>query len=126
MFVQIQHLNGRWRAALVKDYKLVNQLRKEAGLSLTTWPDPPDAYDRLLEAAGDRDMGLETFDPPHFSGDPDPAPGDLVSAADIRSAYLIEKERQRVRETIEWNVEQARDLGIDVSDLFQTGTKEEN
>jgi hypothetical protein len=70
-FIPIKFRNGRWRAELVADYKLVNQLRDEAGLKNAPWPDPPDAYDRILEAAGNRDFGLET-EPPHFSGEPNP------------------------------------------------------
>jgi hypothetical protein len=59
-FVKLAHRNGRWRADLVVDYKTVRQLREEAGLKNHPWPDPPDAYDRLLSAAGKHELGLET------------------------------------------------------------------
>lgn len=59
-FVPVVNTNGRWRAALVKDWKLVNQLREEAGLTTAVYPDPPDAYDRLLRAASEHGLGLET------------------------------------------------------------------
>jgi hypothetical protein len=67
-FIPIKHTNGRWRSELVKDYKAVNQLRKEAGLHLETWPDPPDAYDRILAAAGKHGLGLETSFQPETVG----------------------------------------------------------
>lgn len=71
--IPVKYRNGRWRADLVDDYKLVNQLRAEAGLRNAAWPDPPDAYDRLLIAAGNHDMGLETdADPPRLVGETTP------------------------------------------------------
>jgi hypothetical protein len=60
IFIEVRHINGRWRADLVKDYPLVRKFRDEAGLKYEKWPDPPDAYDRILEAAGVHGYGLTT------------------------------------------------------------------
>lgn len=57
-FVPMAYSNGRWHADLVAHRKIVQQLRKEAGLT-DEWPDPPDAYDRILAAAGKHDLGLQ-------------------------------------------------------------------
>jgi hypothetical protein len=59
-FIDMVYLNGRWRADLVRDYPLVRQLRDEAGLKHAEWPDPPEAYDRILAAAGAHGFGLST------------------------------------------------------------------
>ena len=60
MFIRVSNKNGRWRADRVEHSRILNQLRKEAGLHLEPYPDPPDAYDRLLSAAGRHNFGLET------------------------------------------------------------------
>jgi hypothetical protein len=59
-FIPVAKVNGRWRADRVSDHKIMQQLRSEAGLNLTGWPDPPDAYDRILRVAGKYEYGLET------------------------------------------------------------------
>lgn len=42
-----------------KNYRqLVRQLRKKAGLT-DEWPDPKNAYDRILSAASKHGLGLE-------------------------------------------------------------------
>lgn len=59
MFIKVKVTNGRLHADLARDRRIVGQLRREAGLG-GAWPDPPDAYDRLLGAAGRHGIGLET------------------------------------------------------------------
>jgi len=59
MWLKIKLINGRWRSDSVHAYKVMTQLRAEAGLASAPWPDPPDAYDRLLTAAGEHGIGLE-------------------------------------------------------------------
>lgn len=59
-FIKVRFLNGRWRSDLIADYPAVTQLRKEAGLTLKVYPDPGDAYDKLLVAASKHGLGLET------------------------------------------------------------------
>lgn len=57
-FIPMAYKNGRWHADFVRDRPIVRQLRKEAGLT-DKWPDPEDAYDRILEAAGKHNLGLQ-------------------------------------------------------------------
>jgi hypothetical protein len=59
-FIPVRLINGRWKADLIEDHKAVAQLREEAGLKFHKWPDPSDAYDRLLSAASAHGFGLET------------------------------------------------------------------
>lgn len=58
--VRVGLVNGRWRADRVVDRRVVDQFREEAGLRHVPWPDPPDAYDRLLSAASASGWALET------------------------------------------------------------------
>ena len=57
-FIPMACPNGRWHADLVAHRKIIQQLRKEAGLT-DKWPDPQDAYDRILAAAGKHNLGLQ-------------------------------------------------------------------
>lgn len=59
MFIYIKYNGRRWVADLVKDYKIIQQLSTEAGLSHDQ-PDANEAYDKLLSAAGKHGIGLET------------------------------------------------------------------
>lgn len=58
MWIKIKLINGRWKADLVKDFKIMDQLRRESGLG--DGSDSPGAYDRLLSTAGKYGLGLET------------------------------------------------------------------
>ena len=60
-FIPVALRNGRWNADLVEHRRIIAQLRREAGLT-SNWPDPPDAYDRILFAAGAWGIGLETIE----------------------------------------------------------------
>lgn len=55
----VVYTNGRWRSDRIESYKLMQQFRLEAGLANHAWPDPPDAYDRILAAAGNHGWSLE-------------------------------------------------------------------
>lgn len=59
MFIKIRYINGRYRQDLIQDHKIVSQLRREAGISNHPWPEPPEAYDKLLCAASRHGLGLE-------------------------------------------------------------------
>lgn len=60
-FISICFRNGRWKADRIADHHVVSQLREEAGLKHTKWPDDKEsAYDALLIAASRHDIGLET------------------------------------------------------------------
>lgn len=58
--LRVRLINGRWRSDLVKWHRVMDQFREEAGLRHAPWPDPPDAYDRLLSAASAHGWALET------------------------------------------------------------------
>jgi len=61
MFLPIKYLNGRWNADLVTDRPLLRQLREDADLLHKEWPEDKEAtYDKLLRAAAERGIGLET------------------------------------------------------------------
>lgn len=62
MFFRIAYVNGRWRPDRVEHWKLMGQLRDEAGIRDKKWPDDPEDYDRLLMVAGRHGIGLETGD----------------------------------------------------------------
>ena len=59
-FIHVRLTNGRWRPDRVDNWKIVNQLRKEAGIHNAPWPDDSEAYDKLLIAASSHGLGLET------------------------------------------------------------------
>jgi len=60
MFLPIKYLNGRWNADLVTDRPLL-RLRAHANLLHQEWPEDKEAtYDKLLRAAAERGIGLET------------------------------------------------------------------
>ena len=59
-FLPIAFVNGRWRADKVEDWKLMEQLREEAGLKHAPWPDDSKAYEKLLTAASKHSLGLQT------------------------------------------------------------------
>jgi len=61
-YIKVRYINGRWKADLVCNCVIMTQLRREAGLNQEAWPDPADAYDRILFAAGKHGIGLETED----------------------------------------------------------------
>jgi hypothetical protein len=60
-FIPMAYKNGRWHADLVRHRSLVRELRKEAGLNDAVFPDPENAYDLILDAAGKHGIGLETL-----------------------------------------------------------------
>lgn len=56
----VVYINGRWRSDRMEHYKVMKQFRREAGLDRRyEWPDPSDAYDRILAAAGKHGWSLE-------------------------------------------------------------------
>jgi hypothetical protein len=57
-FLNLSYVNGRWTADTIGSYKVFQQFRREAGIANLKWPDGPDAYDKLLMAAGVRGWGL--------------------------------------------------------------------
>ena len=59
-FIKITNKNGRWHADLISDRRTIEQFRDEAGIKHAPWPDKPEAYDLLLEAAGKHGYGLVT------------------------------------------------------------------
>lgn len=61
-FIRVVLRGGVWRPDLVANWKVFMQLRDEAGLPKSP-PDPEDAYDRLLAAAGRHNLGLEVLEP---------------------------------------------------------------
>ncbi len=61
-FLRVKFINGRWKSDLVADYKIMAQFRDEAGLKHKAWPDEPQDYDKILEAAGKHGFGLETIE----------------------------------------------------------------
>jgi hypothetical protein len=66
-FLRLSYVNGRWRADTINCWRVVNQLRDEAGVRNDPWPDGPEVYGKLLAAASAHGLGLETDDVAHAS-----------------------------------------------------------
>ena len=61
-YILVAFKNCHWGAVMVADYRVVQQLRKEAGLAnMKMGEETYNDYDKLLTAAGNHGLGLAVY-----------------------------------------------------------------
>jgi hypothetical protein len=63
MILTITNKNGRWKSDLVKDHKVMQQIRREAlGYNDPEYPEGEKEYDSILKVASKHGIILETIE----------------------------------------------------------------